>query len=44
VKQVFLKIDTESFKHGEGGVTGRFPLATFISCIISGPVAIGVGS
>jgi len=43
-KQAFLKIDTKRVKHGAGVVTGRFTLATLISCIISGPGAIGVSS
>jgi len=43
VKQLFLKIDTKSFKHGGGVVTGSFTLAIIISWIMSGMVAVGVG-
>ena len=42
VKHVFLMIDIKTFKHATGVV--RFTLATFISCIISGPVAVGIVS
>ena len=31
VKQLFLKIDTKSFKHSGGVVTGSFTLAIIIS-------------
>ena len=42
LKEVLLKTDTKSWKHGVGVV--RYALASFISCIILGGVGLGIGS
>ena len=42
VKHIFPKIDTKSFKHS--AEVDKFSFAMFISCIISGWVAVGVST
>ena len=42
LQHVFLMINTTIFKQGVRGA--KFMLAMFISCIISGPIVVGIGS